>query len=81
MKSISIAPKPNKILDTILPYEANAEFCQIFRSFFGQWSYKKIVFVDLLTFTLYVGSAIYLSSDNLRTRMSVLNFPKMHQNY
>ena len=29
------------IFDKILPYEARAEFCQIFRSFFGQWSLKK----------------------------------------
>ena len=38
------------ILDKILPYEARAEFCQIFRSFFGQWSFKKNCFWDLLTF-------------------------------
>ena len=40
----------NEILDKILPYEARAEFCQIFRSFFGQWSFKKKCFWDLLTF-------------------------------
>ena len=28
----------------ILPYEARAEFCQIFRSSFGQWSFKKNAF-------------------------------------
>ena len=28
----------------ILPYEARAEFCQIFCSFFGQWSFKKNAF-------------------------------------
>ena len=40
----SIVQKPNEILDKILPYEARAEFCQIFRSFFGQWSFKKNAF-------------------------------------
>ena len=41
----------NEILDKILPYyEARAEFCQIFRSFFGQWSFTKKCFWDLLTF-------------------------------
>ena len=43
-------PKKNEILDKILPYEARAEFCQIFRSFFGQWIFKKKCFWDLLTF-------------------------------
>ena len=27
-----------------LPYEAREEFCQIFSSFFGQWSFKKNAF-------------------------------------
>ena len=31
-------------------YEARAELCQIFRSFFGQWSFKWKRFWDLLTF-------------------------------
>ena len=39
----------NKMLDNILPYEAGAEIIQIFRSFFGQWSFKKKCFWDLLT--------------------------------
>ena len=43
--------KTNEILDKILPYEARAQFCQIFRSFFGQWSFKKKCFWDLLTFS------------------------------
>ena len=30
------AQRTNEILDKILPYEARAEFCQIFRLFFGQ---------------------------------------------
>ena len=34
----------NEILDKILPYEARAEFFQIFCSFFGQWSFKKNAF-------------------------------------
>ena len=34
-----------------MKYEARAEFCQIFRSFFGQWSFKKKCFWDLLTFS------------------------------
>ena len=34
----------NEILDKILPYEARAEFYQIFRSFLGQWSFKKDAF-------------------------------------
>ena len=32
-------------------YEARAEFCQIFRSFFGQWRFKKKCFWDVLTFS------------------------------
>ena len=32
----SIAQKNPKLLDKTLPYEARAEFCLIFRSFFGQ---------------------------------------------
>ena len=47
----SIAQKTNIILDKILPYEARAEFWPKFRSFFGQWSFKKKCFWDLLTFT------------------------------
>ena len=35
LNSNSIAQKTNKILDKILPYQARAQFCQIFRSFFG----------------------------------------------
>ena len=31
--------------------EARAEFCQIFRLFFGQWSFKKKCFWDLQTFS------------------------------
>ena len=31
LKLHSIAQKTNEILDKILPYEARAEFCQIFR--------------------------------------------------
>ena len=42
--------KPNEILDKILPYEARAEFCQIFCSLFGQWSFRKKCFWYLLTF-------------------------------
>ena len=38
------------ILDKILPYEARAEFYQIFRSYWEQWSFKKKCFLDLLTF-------------------------------
>ena len=40
----------NEISDKILPYEARAEFCDgaefchIFCSFFGQWSFKKNAF-------------------------------------
>ena len=41
----SIAQKTKEILDKFLPYEARAEFCQIFCSFFGQ------CFWDLLTFS------------------------------
>ena len=37
-------------LDKIMPYETRAEFCQIFHSFFGQWSFKKKWFWDILTF-------------------------------
>ena len=46
------AQKTNEIFDKILPYEARAEFCLIFRLFFGQWSFKKKMFRDLLTFNL-----------------------------
>ena len=40
----------SRVLDNNLPYEARAEFCQILRSFFEQWSFKKKCFWDLLTF-------------------------------
>ena len=40
----------NETLDKILPYEARAEFCQVFRPFFGQWTFKKNCFCDLMTF-------------------------------
>ena len=30
-------PTNEQNIRQILPYEARAEFCQIFRSFFGQW--------------------------------------------
>ena len=40
----SIAPNTDKILDKILPYEARAEFCQIFRWFFGQLSFEENYF-------------------------------------
>ena len=30
-------PTNKQNMRQILPYEAKAEFCQIFRSFFGQW--------------------------------------------
>ena len=44
----------NNILDKILLYEARAEFCQIFRSFFGQSSFKKEYFWDLLTCSSFI---------------------------
>ena len=47
----SMAQKMNKILDIILPYEARAEFCLIFR-FLGQCNFKKKYFWGLLTFRL-----------------------------
>ena len=34
----------NKILKKTLPHEARAKFCQIFRSFFWRWSFKKNAF-------------------------------------
>ena len=40
------------MLDKILPYKARAEFCQLFRSIFGQWSFKKKNWWDLLYFNL-----------------------------
>ena len=33
--------KTNEILDKILPYEAKAEFCQIFRSFFWAMEFQE----------------------------------------
>ena len=50
----SIAQHTNEILDKILPYEARAEFCLIFRVCFGQWSFKKKCFRDLPTFSTYI---------------------------
>jgi hypothetical protein len=42
-------------------YEARAEFCQIFRSFLGQWSFKENSFCNLLTFnTLYFSGDLNL---------------------
>ena len=49
----SIAQNTNEIFEKILQYEANAEFCQIFQSFFGQRNFKKKYFWDLLTFRKY----------------------------
>jgi hypothetical protein len=41
-------PLPKKrmkyLLEKILPNKARAEFCHIFRSFYGQWSFKKNAF-------------------------------------
>ena len=53
----------NEILDKILPYEARAEFCQIFRSFFGQWSFKKKCFWDLLTFNWLKKAYLFQDKD------------------
>ena len=55
----SIAQKTKTILDKILPDGARAEFGQIFRSFFGQWSFKKKCFWDLLTFRIIVFKNIF----------------------
>ena len=49
----SITQKMNEIFDKSLHYEVRAEFCQIFRSFFGQWCFKKKCFWDLLTFKMH----------------------------
>ena len=49
-------PKTNNILDKILPYEAREEsfsYTYVLCSFFGQWSFKKKCFWDLLTFSLH----------------------------
>ena len=46
----SITPQTNEIFDKILPDEARLGFCQIFHSFFGQWSFKKKMLWYLLTF-------------------------------
>ena len=43
-----IALKTNKILNKILPYEARAEFCLIFCSFFGAMEFQEKL---LLRFT------------------------------
>ena len=37
-------PKKSEILGKILPYEARAEFCEIFCSFWGNGVSRKIVF-------------------------------------
>ena len=43
--------KWSKNLTKFYPSFIGAEFCLIVRSFFGQWSFKKKCFWDLLTFT------------------------------
>ena len=53
----------NEILEKILPYEARAEFCQIFCSFFGQWNFKKTCFWDLLTFSMLKFSVKFWPSE------------------
>ena len=53
-------PKNERNIDKILPYEARAEFCQIFRSFFGQWIFKKKCFWDLLTFTHIIITSVII---------------------
>ena len=40
-----------------------AEFCLIFRSYFGQWSFKKKCFWDLLTFITGIDFLIWLIID------------------
>ena len=45
-------PKNERNIRQILPYEARAEFCLIFCSCFGQWTFKKNCFRDLLTFSM-----------------------------
>ena len=35
-------------------HQIRAEFCRIFRLFFGQWNFQKKCFWDLLTFRIYV---------------------------
>ena len=43
--------------------EARAEFCQIFRSFFGQWSFKKKCLRDLLTFNWFNQAYLFQDKD------------------
>ena len=44
--------KRTKYKKKFCPMKARAEFCLIFRSFFGKWSFKKNCFWDLMTFRL-----------------------------
>ena len=63
-----------------------AEFCQIFRSFFGRWSFKKICFRDLLIFRSYrsVGNYKSVGISNKCTQYFVLKncsqFNYFHKN-
>ena len=53
----------NEILDKILPHEARAEFCQIFRSFFGAMEFHEkmlLRFTDLLTIQTRSGLRLLL---------------------
>jgi hypothetical protein len=71
----SITQKTNEILDKILPHEARSEFCQIFRSFFGQWSFKEKCFWDLMTFWTVIGKqfrVFFWKSDD--TKISFWDF-------
>ena len=53
-----------------------AEFCQIFRSFFGQWSFKKKCFWDLQTFRmLYFLLPLCFIVDSPITKMHSLLIP------
>ena len=69
-------PKNERNIWQILPYEARAEFCQIFRSFFYGVSREKL-FWDLLTFIKTCVHTLALSSEHLTEFLiSCLNFEK-----
>ena len=71
----------NEIFGKILPYEARAEFCQIFRSFGGQWSFKKKCFWDLLTFKNVRGATKRISQVSRDSRYYITEYKFLGANY
>ena len=63
-----------KIRRNIRPYRAKVDFCQIFHSFFGQWSYRKNAF-EIYWPLLYQNVFRILRGQTERNRSFPVNIP------